>query len=96
MVNSQEAYHTFPNPCVCVSHSVVSDSWRPHGLYQAPLSMGFSMQEYWSRLPFSSPGDLPNKGIKPKSRALQADSLLFEPLGKPPNPPNPNLTEENL
>ena len=39
----------------------------------------FSRQEYWSRLPFPSPGDLPNPGIKPKSPTLQADSLLSEP-----------------
>ena len=43
--------------------------------HQAPLSMGFSMQEYWSGLPFPSPGGLPNPGIKPRSLALQADSL---------------------
>ena len=43
-----------------VSHSVVSDSLLPHGACQAPLSMGFFMQEYWSGLPFPSPGDLPN------------------------------------
>ena len=50
------------------SHSVESDSLRPHGLYvahEAPLSMGFSRQEYWSRLPFPSPGDLPNSGTEP-------------------------------
>ena len=39
---------------------------------QAPLSMGFSRQEYWSGLPFPSPGNLPDPGIKPGSRALQA------------------------
>ena len=49
----------------------------------APLSMGFSKQDYWSGLPFPSPGDLPNPGIEPKSPALQADSLLPEPPGKP-------------
>ena len=42
--------------------------------HQAPLSMGFSMQEYWSGLPFPSPGDLPDPGIKPRSRALQPDA----------------------
>ena len=42
---------------------------------QAPLFMGFSRQEYWSALLFSSPGDLTNPGIKPWSPALQADSL---------------------
>ena len=43
--------------------------------YQAPPSMGFSRQEYWSGLPFPSPGDLPNPGIEPGSHALQADTL---------------------
>ena len=45
--------------------------------------MGFPRQEYWSRLPFPSPGELPNPGIKLVSPALQADSLLSEPPGKP-------------
>ena len=45
--------------------------------------MGFSRQEYWSGLPFPSPGDLPDPGIKPRSPALQADALTSEPLGKP-------------
>ena len=45
---------------------------------QAPLSMGFSRQEYWSGLPFPSPGDLPDPGIKPRSPALPADSLPIE------------------
>ena len=49
---------------------------------QAPLSMGFSRQEYWSGLLFPSPGDLPNTGIKPGSLALQADDLLMELWGK--------------
>ena len=46
--------------------------------HQAPLSMGFSTQEYWSGLPFASPGDLPDQGIEPRSPALEADSLLIE------------------
>ena len=50
---------------------------------QAPLSMGFSRQEYWSGLPFPSPGDLPNTEIKLRSPASQTDSLPAEPLGKP-------------
>ena len=50
---------------------------------QAPLSMGFSRQEYWSGLPFPSPGNLPNPGIKPRSPAVQADSLPTELPGKP-------------
>ena len=54
---------------------------------QAPLSMGFPRQEYWSGLPFPPPqedpsGDLPDSGIEPGSSALQADSLPTEPLGK--------------
>ena len=51
--------------------------------YQAPLSMGFSRQEYWSGLPFPSPGDLPHPGIKPRSPASQADALPSEPPGSP-------------
>ena len=70
--------------------SVVSDCvapWiiacqAPHS--QNPLSMGFSRQEYWSGLPFPSPEDLPNPGIKPRSPTLQADALTSEPTGKPP------------
>ena len=50
--------------------------------YQAPPSMGLSRQEYWSRLPFPSPGDLPDPGIKPESPTLQADALPSEPSGK--------------
>ena len=57
--------------CAVLSLSVVSDSVAP----QAPLSVGFSRQEYWSELPFPQPGDLPNPGIKPGSPALQADSF---------------------
>ena len=45
--------------------------------------MRFPRQEYWSSLPFPSPGDLPDPGIEPRSPALQADSLLTEPPGKP-------------
>ena len=45
----------------------------------APLSMEFSRQEYWSRLPFPSPGDLADAGIEPETPALQADSLPSEP-----------------
>ena len=63
------------------SRSVVFDSLWPHG--QAPLSTGFSRQEYWSGLPFPSPGELPDPGIEPGSPALQAVSLPSEPQGKP-------------
>ena len=51
--------------------------------YQAPLSMEFSRQAYWSGLPFPSPGDLPNPGIEPGSPALWTDSSPSEPPGKP-------------
>ena len=51
--------------------------------YQARPFMGFYRQEYWSGLPFSSPGDLPDPGIKPGSPALQTDSLTSEPPVKP-------------
>ena len=49
---------------------------------QAPLSMAFSRQEYWSGYPFPSPGELSNPGTEPRSPALQADSLLSEPPEK--------------
>ena len=72
----------FKTPCYCVlSHLVVSESatlWTV--AFQAPLSMRFSRQEYWSGLPFPSSGDLPNPGIEPASSmspALQADSFLL-------------------
>ena len=51
---------------------------------QVPLSMGFSRPEYWSGLPFPSPGYLPNTRIKLRSLALQADSLPSELQGRPP------------
>ena len=51
--------------------------------HQDPVSMGFPRQEYWSGLPFLSPGDLPDPGIEPESPALLADSLPPEPPGKP-------------
>ena len=47
--------------------------------------MGFSSQEYWSGLPFPSPGDLPDPGIEPWSPTFQADALPSEPPGKPSN-----------
>ena len=50
--------------------------------YQAPRSMGFSRQECWSGLPFSSPGNLPDPGIEPRSPTLQANALPSEPPGK--------------
>ena len=50
--------------------------------YQVPPSMGLSRQEYWSGLPFPSPGDLGNLGIEPGSPTLQAEALPSEPPGK--------------
>ena len=59
--------------CVCVCAPVVSDSVTPWTIScQAPLSMEFSRQKYWSGLSFPSPGDLPNPGIKPVSLACPA------------------------
>ena len=69
--------------CAC---SVVSDSATPctgWGPPQAPPSMGFFRQEYWSGLPCLPPEDLLNPGIKPTSPAFQADFLATEPPGKP-------------
>ena len=63
-----------------MSDSFVTASTVAH---QAPLSVGFSRQEYWNGLPFPSPGDLPDPGIKPGFHALQADSLPTEPSGEP-------------
>ena len=51
--------------------------------HQAPLSMGFPSQEYWSGLPFHSPGDLPDPGIEPTSPALAGGYFTSEPPGKP-------------
>ena len=60
--------------------------------HQAPLSMGFSRQEYWSGLSCPPPGDLPHPGIKTRSLALQADSLPFEAQRKPKNTGVSNLS----
>ena len=70
-----------------LSHSVTSTSATPWTVAcQAPLSMGFPRQEYWSGLPFPSPGDLPDPGIKPtspESPALADRFFTTEPAGKP-------------
>ena len=76
----------FHRPAVLnyISHSVMSNSATPWtAAYWSPLSMEFSRQEYWSGLPFPSPGDLPNPGIKPGSPALQEDAFPSDPQGKP-------------
>ena len=66
---------------VAQSCPTLCDPWTV--AHQAPPSMGFSRQEYWSGLPFPSPGDLPNPGIEPRSPTLQADALTSAPPGKP-------------
>ena len=66
---------------VAQSCPTLCDPWAV--AHQAPPSMGFSRQEYWSGLPFPSPGYLPNPGIKPRSPALQTDALTSEPPGNP-------------
>ena len=64
--------------------SVVSDSGTPEtATPQAPLSMGFSRQEYWSRLPFPPPGDLPSPGMEPSSHVLAGRFFTAESPGKP-------------
>ena len=68
-----------------LSHSVISDSvMRRTVACQAPLSMEFFRQEYWSGLPFPSSRDLPNPGIEPRSPALQAESLLAQTVKRLP------------
>ena len=66
---------------VAQSCPTLCDPWTV--AYQAPQSMEFSRQEYWNGLPYPSPGDLPDTGIKPGSPTLQADSLPSELPGKP-------------
>ena len=58
--------------------------------------MGFSRQEYWSGLPFPSPGDLPDPGMEPRSLALQADTLPSEPPGKPNSEQLANPSEDDV
>ena len=68
---------------LCVSRSVLSDSVTPWTIaHQALLSTEFSKQEYWSGLPFPSPGDLSDPRIEPRSPAPQAGSLPSEPPAK--------------
>ena len=72
----------FPrNRCAICSVIQFCPTLQPHGL-QAPMSVEFSRQEYWSRLPCPSPGDLPDPGIKPESPALAGGFLNSEPPGK--------------
>ena len=79
---------SFPSPPICVANSqlsfvlcklfVMSNSATPQTVaHQAPLSMRFSRQEYWNELPFPTPGDLPNPGIKPKCLMFPASAGGF-------------------
>ena len=68
---------------VAQSCLTLCDPWTV--AHQAPPSRGFSRQEYWSGLPFPSPGDLPDPGIEPRFPRLQADALISAPPGKPLN-----------
>ena len=69
--------------CCLVTSVVCNPLWPLWTVaHQAPLSMGYSRQEYWSGLPCPTPGDLPDLGIKPGSPVLQADSLLLSHLGR--------------
>ena len=71
-------------PCKWQSLSCVRLFLTPQTIaHQAPLSMGFFRQEYWSGLPFPFPGELPDPGIKPGSPVIWADALQSEPPGKP-------------
>ena len=71
--------------CVCVLLSCVRLFVTPWtAAHQAPLSIEFSRQEYWNGLPYPSPGDHPDPGIKPGSPALQADSLSLSHQGSSP------------
>ena len=78
--------HSLAFLCMCtLSCSVVSDTATPWTGPQAPLSMEFSSLEYWGGLPFLSPGDLPDLGIKPVSLALAGRFFTTAPPGKPYN-----------
>ena len=82
----QELVKNLPRDYMCYAQSLQSclTLCNPIGYsLQAPLSMEFFRQEYWSGLPFPSPGDLPNPGVKLRSPVLQADTLPSEPPGKP-------------
>ena len=83
--------------CTVLSHSVVSDSLRPHGLQPTRLlcPWGFARQEYWSRLPCPLPGDPPNPGIEPRSPALQADALPGKSLLSI-SATNPHIKKQNV
>ena len=75
-----KVFSKYFNLACMLSHSVLSDSVIPWTVArQAPLSIGFPRQEYWSGSPFPSPGDLPDPGIEPTSPVLADDSFTIEP-----------------
>ena len=74
--------HNWCGPFMC-AHSYLTFAIPWTITFQAPLSMGFPRQEYWSGLPFPPPGDLPHPGIEPASPVLQADSLPMNQCGSP-------------
>ena len=76
-----DGFFTPESPCAqLLSHAqLIAPLWAV--VLQVPLSMGLSRQEYWSGLPFLSPGDLPHTRIKPMSPAWQADSFPLSHLG---------------
>ena len=84
MINKGKCPNIYMLCCVLLSHvQLFVTPWTVAN--QAPLSMGFPRQEYWSGLPFPPPGDLPDPGTEPVSPTFQADSLPSEPRGKPIN-----------
>ena len=89
-------YYFFPVLTGHFCYCLVAKSWALWTVAcQVPLSMGFPMQEYWSRLPFPPPGNLPNSGINPTSPPLHADSSSLSNCGSPHTLlliPNPTIT----
>ena len=81
--------------CVCLVTQACPTLVTPGTVvHQAPLSMGFSRQEYCSGLPCPSPGDLSDPGVEPTSPALAGGFFTTEPPGKPKCPYNKTLNEE--
>ena len=72
---------SFQHMCLLICARLFATPWT--AAHQAPLSMGFSKQEYWSGLPFPTSGDLSNQGIELSSPVLQAESLLLSHQGSP-------------
>ena len=96
--NPQTHTYTQKSEKESVSCSAMSYFLRPQGLvaHQTPLSMEFSRQKYWSGLPLPFSGALPESGIEPGSPALQADSLLSAPPGKPLHTQSANICRNDF